>query len=60
MHEELQDTVEELRAAEYPELDPGLVVKILTIERQHLDLRSEVLVRLEQAVDAFLRNAEGQ
>ena len=60
MHEELQETVEALRAAEYPELDAGLVVKILTIEGRHLDLRSDVLVRLEQAVDAFLRNAEAQ
>ena len=60
MHEELQDTVEALRAAEYSELDPGLVVRILTIEREHLDLRAEVLVRLEQAIDAFLRNAEAQ
>ncbi len=55
MHEQLQGTVEALRAAEYRELDAGLVAEILTIERLHLDLRSGVLVRLEQAIDAFLR-----
>ena len=60
MHEQLQDTVEALRAAEYPELDAGLVSEILTIERAHLDLRSGILVRLEQTIDAFLRDAEAQ
>ncbi len=60
MHEQLQDTVEALRAAEYPELDAGLVAEILTIERAHLDRRSRVLVRLEQAIDAFLHKAEAQ
>lgn len=58
MREQLQDTVEALRAAEYPDLDAGLVAEVLRIERDHLDLRSGVLVRLEQAVDAFLREAE--
>ena len=56
--EQLQDTVDALRATEYPDLDAGLVAEILRIERDHLDLRSGVLVRLEQAIDAFLREAE--
>ena len=58
VHEQLQDTVEALRAAEYPHLDAELVALILTIEELHLDLRSGVLVRLEQAVDAFLHESE--
>ena len=58
MREQLQDTVDALRATEYPDLDAGLVAEILRIERDHLDLRSGVLVRLEQAIDAFLREAE--
>lgn len=60
VHEQLQDTVETLRAAEYPHLDAALVAKVLTIEQRHLDLRVGVLVRLEQAIDAFLHEAETQ
>ena len=55
---ELQDTVEALRAAEYPHLDADLVAEILTIEQRHLDLRSGVLIRLEQAINAFLSEAD--
>lgn len=60
MHEQLQGTVEDLRSTEYPELDSELVAEVLRIERDHLNLRSEVLVRLEQAIDAFLREAKTQ
>ena len=58
MHEQLQDTVEALRAAEYPELDAGLVAEILAIEETHLIVRTGVHSRLEQAVDGFLHAAE--
>ena len=58
MSEQLQDTVEALRAAKYGDLDAGLVAQILQIERDHLDQRSDVLVRLEQAINAFLDEAE--
>ena len=60
MLEQLRDTVEALRAADHPELDSELVAEILTIEADHLDLRTEVLTRLEQAVDAFLDPTEAQ
>ena len=54
MHEQLQATVETLRAKDFAELDAGLVEDLLAIERDCLDLRSGVLVRLEQVVDKFL------
>ena len=60
MREELQDIVESLRVAKYPELDADLVAEILSIERQHLDRRSGVLIQIEQAIDAFLYKAEAQ
>lgn len=60
MVEQLRDTVEALRAADYPELDAGLVAEMLSIETDHLDLRTGVLAQLEQAIDAFLRTAEAQ
>ena len=58
MHEQLQETVEALRVVEYHDLDAGLVAKILEIERDHLDRRSEVLDRLGQAIDTFLDEAD--
>ena len=58
MHEQLQATVERLRAKDFPELDATLVEEVLAIERDCLDLRPGVLVRLEQAVDSFLLQAE--
>ena len=58
MHEQLQETVEALRADEHPELDAGLVAEILTIEETHLNFRTGVLSRLEQAIDAFLREVD--
>jgi len=58
MHEQLQATVEKLRAEKFPELDSTLVETVLAIERDCLDLRSGVLVQLEQAVDGFLAQAE--
>ena len=60
MLQQLRDTVEALRAADHPELDPELVAEILTIEADHLDVRTGVLTRLEQAVDAFLDAADPQ
>lgn len=60
MLEQLRDTVEALRAADYLELDAGLVAEILSIEADHLDLRAGVLAQLEQTIDAFLRTAEAQ
>lgn len=60
VHEQLQDTVEALRATKYPDLDAGLVAEILTIERQYLDRRTGVLPRLVQAIDAALLQAEEQ
>ena len=58
MHAQLLDTVEALRATEHPHLDAGLVATILTIEETHLNLRSGVHDRLEQAIDAFLHDTE--
>ena len=60
MLDQLRDTVEALRATDYPELDAGLVAEILSIEADHLDLRAGVLLKLEQAIDTFLRAAEAQ
>ena len=54
MQEQLQETVEALRADEFPDLDADLVAAVLDIERRHLHQRSEVLTRLEQAINAFL------
>ena len=58
MLEQLRDTVEALRAADYPKLDSELVAQVLAIEADHLDLRAGVLTELERAVDAYLRVSE--
>ena len=60
LHEQLQDTVEALRAEEYPELDAALVADIMKIEGLHLNARGRVHIRLEQAIDAYLREAKAQ
>ena len=57
MHNELHTIVDDLRVSTYPELDADLVSQILTIERQHLDRRSGVLIEVGQAIDAFLQRA---
>jgi hypothetical protein len=46
-------TVEEIRAAQYPDLDPGLVSAILSVQHQFAEDRAEARKRTEQLVNGW-------
>lgn len=58
MHEQLTDTVEQLRKQGFAHLDKELVEGLLSIERDCLDVRDTVHSQLEQRIDSFLQGKD--
>lgn len=56
---ELLDTIEDIRAKQFPELPADLVKRIVVIERDFTENRQEAYKRISQAIEDHLAKKAG-
>lgn len=58
--DDLPGTVEEIRAKSYPDIPADLVAKVIAIERDFTDSRTEAAKRIREAIQEHLEREAGQ
>lgn len=52
--DDLTETMETIRCENFPEIPPGLVARIVAIERDYAEHPTEAFKRVSQAIDEYL------